>query len=158
MNKATQRWAVAVRDSYGAYQRLQANIVISAMGIFNPIKMPPIKGLDFFEGPCFHTAEWPADLDLKGKQIAIIGNGASSMQVGPEIQHVVKSLTIFQRSPHWAAPNEQFRKPIPKRSVFCCARCNCTGCGIGFASDGRLATDCTRRCRKTPHGRTLIDR
>jgi 4-hydroxyacetophenone monooxygenase len=115
---ATQRWAVAVRNADGSHRTLEANVVISAIGIFNPIKMPTIKGLDRFQGPCFHTAEWPADLDLKGKRVAMIGNGASAMQVGPEIQNTVASLTIFQRSPHWVAPNEQFRTPLPEPLRF----------------------------------------
>jgi 4-hydroxyacetophenone monooxygenase len=117
-NNATQRWGVVVRNAEGSHQTLEANVVISAVGIFNPIKMPTIKGLDRFQGPCFHTAEWPADLDLKGKRVAMIGNGASAMQVGPEIQNTVASLTIFQRSPHWVAPNEQFRTPIPEPLRF----------------------------------------
>jgi 4-hydroxyacetophenone monooxygenase len=117
-NDATQRWAVAVCNADGSQETLEANVVISAVGIFNPIKMPNIKGLDRFQGPCFHTAEWPADLDLKGKRVAMIGNGASGMQVGPEIQNTVASLTIFQRSPHWVAPNDQFRKPIPEPLRF----------------------------------------
>jgi len=117
-NDATQRWTVAVRNADGSQETLEANVVISAVGIFNPIKMPNIKGLDRFQGPCFHTAEWPADLDLKGKRVAMIGNGASAMQVGPEIQNTVASLTIFQRSPHWVAPNEQFRTPIPEPLRF----------------------------------------
>ena len=117
-DQATQRWAVVVQDADGGQNTLKANVVISAVGIFNPIKMPTIKGLDRFEGPCFHTAEWPADLDLKGKRVAMIGNGASAMQTGPEIQHTVESLTIFQRSPHWVVPNDQFRTPIPEALRF----------------------------------------
>jgi 4-hydroxyacetophenone monooxygenase len=117
-DEATQRWAVAVRNADGSHETRTANVLISAVGIFNPIKMPVIKGLDRFKGPSFHTAEWPADLDLKGKRVAMIGNGASAMQVGPEIQHTVESLTIFQRSPHWVAPNEQFRTPIPEPLRF----------------------------------------
>lgn len=114
----TQRWAVSVKPTEGARETCTANIVISAVGIFNPIKMPNIKGLDRFAGPCFHTAEWPADLDLTGKRVAMIGNGASAMQTGPEIQNIVKSLTIFQKSAHWVAPNDQFRKPIPEPLRF----------------------------------------
>ncbi len=82
----SQRWAVSVKYADGARETRAANIVISAVGIFNPIKLPNIKGLDRFARPGFHTAEWPADLDLTGKRVAMIGNGASAMQVGPEIQ------------------------------------------------------------------------
>jgi 4-hydroxyacetophenone monooxygenase len=110
----SQRWRVSVRTPAGELQTLRPNVVISAVGIFNPVKYPDIKGLGDFAGRCFHTGEWPADADLNGKRVAVIGNGASAMQIGPEIQNQVRSLTIFQRSPHWAAPHEQFRKPIPE--------------------------------------------
>jgi 4-hydroxyacetophenone monooxygenase len=113
-----QSWAVSVKDADGACETLKASIVISAVGIFNPIKQPSIKGLDSFAGPRFHTAEWPADVDLTGKRVAMIGNGASGMQTGPAIQKIVKSLTIFQKSAHWVAPNEQFAKPIPEPLRF----------------------------------------
>ena len=118
MTATAQRWNVAVSGNDGSAGILKANVVISAVGIFNPIKLPKIEGLDRFAGPAFHTAEWPADLDLKDKRVAMIGNGASAMQTGPEIQNTVKSLTIFQRSPHWVAPNEQFRKPVPEALRF----------------------------------------
>ncbi len=108
-----QCWVVTMTNPDGTRTTKRANVLISAVGIFNPIKFPTIEGLETFAGPCFHTAEWPQDIDLTGKRVAIIGNGASAMQIGPEIQHQVASLTIFQRSPHWVAPNPQFRKAIP---------------------------------------------
>jgi len=117
-DEAEQRWLVNVQKTGGSLEVLKANVVISAVGIFNPIKMPNIKGLERFAGPSFHSARWPAGLDLKGKRVAIIGNGASALQVGPEIQHTVESLTIFQRSSHWIAPNPQFRKMIPESIRF----------------------------------------
>ena len=117
-NNETQQWMVAVKQADGSRQTLESNVLISAVGIFNPIKLPNINGLDSFAGPSFHTAEWPEDLDLTGKRVAMIGNGASALQVGPEIQHTVESLTVFQKSAHWIAPNELFRKPIPEAMRF----------------------------------------
>ncbi|MFN0091517.1 MAG: flavin-containing monooxygenase [Acidimicrobiales bacterium] len=110
---AAQRWDVTIRRPDGSRGTLSAPVVVSAVGIFNPIVLPDIKGLDSFAGQKFHTARWPADADLEGKRVVIIGNGASAMQTGPEIADRVGSLTIFQRSPHWAAPFEHFRKPVP---------------------------------------------
>lgn len=112
-HEAEQRWAVQVTRADGSTDTLTSPIVFSAVGIFNPWKLPDIAGLDSFAGPSFHTAEWPSDIDLTGRRVAIIGNGASAMQVAPEIQHAVASLTIFQRSPQWAAPFEHFRTPVP---------------------------------------------
>jgi 4-hydroxyacetophenone monooxygenase len=102
-----------VRRPDGTAETLHARVLISATGIFNPAKLPDIKGLESFDGPRFHTSQWPADLDLTGQRVAIIGNGASAMQVGPEIETMAGSLTIFQRSTHWAAPFEYFRVPVP---------------------------------------------
>ena len=108
-----QKWRAVLRLSDGTVEEVEANVVISAAGIFNPPVFPNIEGLDEWEGEKWHTARWPKEADLAGKNVAIIGNGASCMQIGPEIQDEVNSLTIFQRSVHWAAPFEQFRKDVP---------------------------------------------
>jgi 4-hydroxyacetophenone monooxygenase len=113
-----QRWTVNITDADGRQSSIEGNILISATGIFNPPVKPNIEGLDKFAGPAFHTAEWREDVDLTDKRVAIIGNGASCMQIGPEIQNDVKSLTIFQRSPHWAAPFAQFRRAVPEALRF----------------------------------------
>ncbi len=109
-----QRWDVTLTLPDGSVEHRRPNVVISATGIFNPLKYPDIPGLERFAGPRPHTAAWPEDLDLTGKRVAVIGNGASAMQLGPEVQHDVESLTIFQRSAHWAAPFEHFRTPVPE--------------------------------------------
>jgi 4-hydroxyacetophenone monooxygenase len=113
-DEPAQEWVVEVRTDDGTVEELRANILVSGVGIFNPVKMPDIPGLADFAGPSFHTAQWRHDVELRGKRVAIIGSGASAMQVAPEIQHDVASLTIFQRSPQWAAPFEQFRKEVPE--------------------------------------------
>jgi 4-hydroxyacetophenone monooxygenase len=110
----SQSWDVTVTGPGGTLEHRRPNVVISATGIFNPLKYPDIPGLDRFTGPRPHTAAWPADLDLTGKRVAVIGNGASAMQLGPEVQDRVASLTIFQRSAHWAAPFEHFRTSVPE--------------------------------------------
>ncbi len=104
----------------GPAEIIEANVIISAAGIFNPPIRPNIDGLESWSGETWHTARWPADADVAGKRVAIVGNGASCMQTAPEIQHDVESLAIYQRSNHWAAPFEQFRKPVPDamRTLF----------------------------------------
>lgn len=108
-----QKWLVTLRLPDGSQEQTEANVVISAAGIFNPPVFPDIEGLEDWEGEKWHTARWPKDADLQDKKVAIIGNGASCMQIGPEIQNEVESLTIFQKSVHWAAPFDQFRKEVP---------------------------------------------
>ena len=111
--ESRQKWLVTLRLPDGTSQQTEANVVISAAGFFNPPVFPDIDGLDEWKGEKWHTARWPKDADLAGKRVAIIGNGASCMQIAPEIQDEVESLTIFQKSVHWAAPFEQFRKEVP---------------------------------------------
>ncbi|WP_313620339.1 NAD(P)/FAD-dependent oxidoreductase [Achromobacter sp.] len=111
-------WHVHTVNDDGREQDYVADILISAVGLLNVPKLPAIPGLESFEGPCFHTAHWPQDIDLRGKNVGIIGNGASSMQVVPAIADQVKSLTVFQRSKQWAAPFEKFQKPVPQDVRF----------------------------------------
>lgn len=113
-NSDGQCWDVRIRNADGSEETRSANVLISAAGIFNPPAFPDIPGLDGFTGRMWHSAEWPADGNVEGKRVLMIGNGASAMQIGPEIQNQVESLTIFQRAPHWASPFEQFRKPVPE--------------------------------------------
>ena len=108
-----QNWLVTLCLPDGSQEQTEANVMISAAGIFNPPVSPDIDGLEDWEGEQWHTARWPETADLQDKKVAIIGNGASCMQIGPEIQNEVESLTIFQKSVHWAAPFEQFRKEVP---------------------------------------------
>ncbi|MCC6435961.1 MAG: NAD(P)/FAD-dependent oxidoreductase [Acidimicrobiales bacterium] len=118
-----QTWTVNTRDKAGNVDSRVANVVISAAGLFNPPIEPDIEGLSSWQGEKWHTARWPDDASVKGKKVAIIGNGASCMQTAPEIQHDVESLTIYQRSLHWAAPFDAFRKAVPDPMRFLFREC-----------------------------------
>lgn len=111
-------WLVRIVDRDGRAETLRANLLISAVGLLNVPKMPPLPGIDTFQGPCFHTARWPEGLNLAGKRVAVIGTGASAMQVVPAIAPIVASLTVFQRSKQWAAPFDRFQKEVPPASRF----------------------------------------
>ncbi|WP_372022345.1 NAD(P)/FAD-dependent oxidoreductase (plasmid) [Tistrella mobilis] len=113
-----RRWAVTIRRPDGVEEVLAADAVVSAVGVLNTPLVPHIPGLDSFPGPCFHTAEWPEDLDVAGKRVALVGNGASAMQVAPAIAPKVGQLTIFARSKQWAAPFPQFGKEMPQPIRF----------------------------------------
>lgn len=110
-------WRVMVEGETGA-EEISGNVLIGAVGFLNTPKLPPIPGLGEFSGQCFHTARWPEGLDLKGKRVAVIGNGATSMQVVPAIASEVGSLTLFQRSKQWAAPFTRFRQAISLEQRF----------------------------------------
>ena len=98
-------WDVEVRRKDGTTYHERFNAVVSATGLLNAPSFPNIPGLADFAGPCFHSAQWDHGIDLAGKTVAMIGTGASGMQIGPAIAPQVGQLTIFQRSPHWVRPN-----------------------------------------------------
>ena len=113
-DEAQQQWSVETLTGDGERETLYANVVISAVGAFNKPRRPDLPGLGSFSGPSVHTAAWPPEgVDLNGKRVAVIGNGASAMQVVPAIADQVQSLTVFQRAPQWAAPFEKFRVAVP---------------------------------------------
>jgi len=93
-------WTVRC-ESGNAYR---ARFVVSAVGQLNQPAYPDIPGLASFPGKTMHTAEWDSSYDLRGKTVAVIGNGASAIQLIPEIAKTVGRLFVLQRSPNWLIP------------------------------------------------------
>ncbi|MFF6887378.1 flavin-containing monooxygenase [Streptomyces sp. NPDC012421] len=81
-----------------------ADVVVSATGPLSDPKIPDIPGIDGFTGKVFHSARWDHDYDLRGKRVAMIGTGASAIQIVPAIQPEVAQLTLFQRTAPWVMP------------------------------------------------------
>jgi cation diffusion facilitator CzcD-associated flavoprotein CzcO len=96
----------------------EADVLVTACGQLSVPSVPPIAGLDSFEGPAFHTAQWRHDVDLAGKRVAIIGTGCSAIQVAPAIQPEVQSLTIYQRSPGWTIPKMDYAYSERSKRLF----------------------------------------
>lgn len=114
----THTWRSRLRLPDGSEEVLVTNVVISAVGAFTTPKWPDIPGLNEFAGPLVHTSGWDPRVDLHDKRVAVIGNGASAMQLVPAIADTVRALTVFQRSKQWAAPFPKFRKPVPEAVRF----------------------------------------
>ncbi|MCP5163130.1 MAG: NAD(P)/FAD-dependent oxidoreductase [Hahellaceae bacterium] len=93
-----------------AGRTLKARLVVMATGALNRPAYPDIPGMEDFRGRVFHTAEWDHSYALEGKKVAVIGTGASAIQVVPAIAPKVKSLTLYQRTPAWVFP--KFDRPI----------------------------------------------
>jgi len=100
---ANQRWAVTVRHRDGSTEVVHATVVISATGIFSPASIPSIDGLDSFEGPRFHTANWPDDLDVAGKRVTIFDNRAICSHAG-HCTDGLKSVFLYGKEP-WIDPD-----------------------------------------------------
>ena len=107
----TMRWAVDLHTD-GEARTIEADVLVSAIGQLSEPSIPDIPGAEQFEGSVFHSAEWPDGLDLAGKRVALIGTGASAIQIAPSIADEVASLTIYQRSPQWVRPVRRHHEPI----------------------------------------------
>jgi cation diffusion facilitator CzcD-associated flavoprotein CzcO len=96
---AARRWQVTT--SAGEFR---AHVLVSAAGALADPTYPDIPGLDRFEGTVMHSARWDGDHDLTGEQVAVIGTGASAIQIVPAIQPVVGSIAVYQRTAPWIVP------------------------------------------------------
>lgn len=99
-------------------ETLTARFLINASGALTIPNLPRIEGLDSFAGPAMHTARWDHSQDLTGKRVAIIGTGASAVQVIPEIAPAVQRLTVFQRTPIWCFPKFDVELPAAARALM----------------------------------------
>ncbi|CNE41949.1 FAD dependent oxidoreductase [Mycobacterium tuberculosis] len=118
---ADSAWRLTVRTPHGE-QREVVDFLVSAVGQLNVPSVPSFEGREDFTGPLFHSARWPADLDVTGKRVAVVGNGASAMQIVPAIAGSVESLTIYQRSKQWIAPNADYFRPMDERIHYLMGR------------------------------------
>ncbi len=83
-----------------------ADVVITGSGGLSEPKLPEIPGIDDFAGEVFHSARWNHDYDLGGKRVAVIGTGASSIQIVPEVARQVAHLDVYQRTAPWVMPRK----------------------------------------------------
>ncbi|MEA2449229.1 MAG: hypothetical protein QOG63_1161 [Thermoleophilaceae bacterium] len=93
---------------------LSARFLIGATGLLSEPVIPAVPGLDRFEGTQFHSARWNHDHDLTGRRVAVIGTGASAIQIVPRIQPQVGQLYVLQRTPPWVLPHSD--REIGKRT------------------------------------------
>lgn len=111
-------WHVDLADAAGAASTIDARFVISAVGSLNLPRLPEIPGMDTFAGPSFHSARWPADLDIEGTRFALIGAGASGFQIAPTIAGDVAQLDVYQRTAQWMFPNPIYRADTPPGAAW----------------------------------------
>lgn len=105
------QWSITTTTASGQ-QQLEAQVFVVATGHFDEPAPVNIAGLDEFEGDVLHTARWPDDASLADKRVAVIGTGASSMQLVPTIAEEVAHLTVFQRTPQWVRPVDEYDQEV----------------------------------------------
>ena len=111
-DEAASMWEIEI-DGPGGRRTLRSNAVITAVGFLTRPNLPEIPGAERFRGPSWHTARWPADFDLEGKRIAVIGTGATGIQMVPELALEAGHVTVFQRTPQWLFRAPRYRSPFP---------------------------------------------
>ena len=94
-----QRWALRTTTL-----ELTADVVVDGTGVLADPTFPQIDGLDGFQGRLFHSARWDHEHDLTGERVAVVGSGASAVQLVPAIQPLAATVTVFQRTPAWVMP------------------------------------------------------
>ncbi len=99
-------------------ERIVSRYLVSATGLFGPPKLPEIPGIESFQGHVMHTAQWDHAYDLAGKRAAVIGTGATAIQVIPEIVDELARLDVYQRTPIWLLPKPDFAISERVKSVF----------------------------------------
>ena len=102
---AAQRWRI--ETSAGPWT---AEVLVVAAGGLSEPSTPDLPGLDRFRGAVFHSGAWSHDHDLTGERVAVVGTGASAVQLVPGIQPRVGRLHVFQRTPGWVLPHSN--RPI----------------------------------------------
>jgi cation diffusion facilitator CzcD-associated flavoprotein CzcO len=115
----------AAWDDASAHWRIQtsqwsftADVLALGNGPLSEPSIPAIPGLERFNGPVFHSAQWNHEHDLTGERVAVIGTGASAIQFIPQIQPQVKRLTLFQRTPPWIMPRNDHAISPQQRARF----------------------------------------
>ena len=108
------RWHVFTADG----REYVAQFFISGAGALHIPLIPDVGGRDEFEGAAFHSAQWDHGVELAGKRVAVIGTGASAIQIVPEIVGTVAELQLYQRTPPWVVPRSNGRLPQPLRRAF----------------------------------------
>ena len=96
---AAEAWRIVTSE-----RRLRADVLVSCAGPLTEPVFPNVPGLDRFRGKTFHTSRWDHEHDLDGEHVAVVGTGASAVQVVPEVQPRVGRLVVFQRTPGWVVP------------------------------------------------------
>jgi cation diffusion facilitator CzcD-associated flavoprotein CzcO len=89
-----------------AGDRVEAQVVVSAMGMFNELRWPDIPGMREFRGTLFHAARWNHGHDLRGERVAVIGSAATAVQMIPEVAKLAGQLYVYQRSANWVLPKD----------------------------------------------------
>ncbi|MBB4425518.1 4-hydroxyacetophenone monooxygenase [Bradyrhizobium sp. CIR48] len=110
-DEGKRRWISTLKTESGE-ETFESTAMVSAIGQLNDPSRAHFEGEDKFTGTILHSALWSDDINIDGKHVAVIGTGATSMQLVPSIAGRVASVTVYQRSAQWARPVKGYADPI----------------------------------------------
>jgi 4-hydroxyacetophenone monooxygenase len=142
-------WRVTVSAPAGQ-ETVRCRVLVSAIGPLPTPRIPTIPGLDSFEGQSFHAARWPDDVHLEGRRVAVIGTGATAMQVVPSIANLVETLTVYQRSPGWVRPVDGYNELMPPGARWLMTNVPFYGAWYRFTLIWRFGDGLLETLRKDP--------
>ena len=87
--------------------RMSADVLVACSGPLTEPVYPDVPGLERFRGKMLHSGRWDHEHDLSGQRVAVVGTGASAVQIVPELQRIVEKLVVFQRTPGWVVPRPE---------------------------------------------------
>ncbi|GAA2057676.1 flavin-containing monooxygenase [Williamsia deligens] len=99
-------------------ESITGRFLVTATGFLSQPHTPDFAGIDTFAGTILHTTRWDDDHDVAGERVAVIGTGATAVQLIPELAERARHLTVFQRTPIWVVPKIDFPIPAPVRRLF----------------------------------------
>lgn len=99
-------------------RRFRARSVVLASGPLTDAGLPDIRGLDSYTGHVIHSARWDDDYDFTGKRVAVVGTGASAVQIVPELVERADFVKVFQRTPGWVLPRADVPIPAAVKDLF----------------------------------------
>jgi cation diffusion facilitator CzcD-associated flavoprotein CzcO len=108
-----QAWRIVTSE-----RRLSADVLVSCAGPLTEPVFPDVPGLGRFRGKTFHTSRWDHVHDFTGERVAVVGTGASAVQVIPEVQPRVERLVVFQRTPGWVVPRPDRKIPEKEKRLL----------------------------------------
>jgi len=105
-------WRLTFDRPDGSQVQAEANVVVSAAGLFANPKLPDFPGAERFEGEIIHPTAWPEGSSLAGKRVGVIGNGSTGVQLLSPVAAEADHVTVFQRTPQWISPRDRYGLPI----------------------------------------------
>ncbi len=111
-DEAAGEWEIVMEDADGTRVH-RSRAVITSVGFLNRPQLETFPEQDKFKGLSWHTSRWPAAVDLSDKKVAVIGTGATGLQMIPELALQAKEVTVFMRTPQWLFPIPGYRSPFP---------------------------------------------